>query len=290
MAFADKQGSQYGGKPIRLYEFRIGRYPTATSVGQIGYSEPLMHGDAVYRMNDSENSVTVSARVWPSLNVSDNGFRFSGQATADGYEVTLPADHVLARKFRGTPPSQTIALTVYDVHATDGALQAQVVWVGEVAQCRRPSVEKAVFQCVTIAAAFQRTGLRLAWEKNCPHMVYDSQCKLNIRDHSVARTITEIVSGTQIRLDSALDDSYLGGIISWTTAEQYSDSLGISAVAGMLVTVFGLTDKLIGITAVSCAKGCARTIAACTAFDNLNNYGGAPHMPERNPFDGQPLF
>jgi hypothetical protein len=42
---------------------------------------------------------------------------------------------------------------------------------------------------------------------------------------------------------------------------------------------------------ISAFPGCRRTIDDCVnKFNNLDNFGGFPHSPGRNPFDGQPVF
>jgi hypothetical protein len=43
--------------------------------------------------------------------------------------------------------------------------------------------------------------------------------------------------------------------------------------------------------AVTLYPGCDHTTTTCDGkFSNLNNYGGFPHIPTKNPFGGSPIF
>jgi len=42
---------------------------------------------------------------------------------------------------------------------------------------------------------------------------------------------------------------------------------------------------------VSAFPGCDKSIGICQAkFNNHQNYGGFPHTPTKNPFDGTPIY
>lgn len=303
MAFDTYETSQQDGRPVRLYEFKLGRY----AYGDAPEGEESLQGEAVWRYTSADR--TIEAAVgggpvvsWTPGNFSDNGISTSGSAAPTNFEVTGPAAADPAEKFRGSPPAQTMALAVYDVHFGDVAGETRVVWIGEIAEVRRPQPDTAVFIGVTLGAAFQRTGLRLSWSKGCPHMLYDQNCGLKINTFSTPTTIIGILSGTQIQVAAAFSNAlYAGGMVRWETADNYEETLMIESVSGNVVTLLGLTDKLDGVVNISITRGCARTVAACLAFDpddparpgettNILNYGGMPYMPEKNPFDGTPIF
>jgi len=54
-----------------------------------------------------------------------------------------------------------------------------------------------------------------------------------------------------------------------------------------------MVDSIEGVTegsTVTLWPGCARTMNAClNKFNNLDNYGGLPFLPSKNPFSGDAL-
>jgi uncharacterized phage protein (TIGR02218 family) len=297
MSFSALQDDLVEGKPVRLFEFKIGKYGFGLLPEDPGYDNPAQQGTTVYRYCDADSNISVAVGGgpevdWTGIPLNDKGITINGQAAGDVFELTLPISLPLAQRFRQMgPPSQTIALFVYEVHMSDSLLEAQPVWVGEVGEVNFPTADTAVFQCHTLAAAFQRTGLRLTWSKQCPHVLYDGQCRLKLVDFLVPVTVTAIVDGAVITLDTALDANiYPGGLLVWTNDDGYNETIGIESVSGFNVTVFGSTATLVGVTAASAARGCKRNPEACAELGNYDNYGGCPHIPEKSPFDGTPNF
>lgn len=64
----------------------------------------------------------------------------------------------------------------------------------------------------------------------------------------------------------------------------------ITAHSGNVLTlVDGIDDLAVG-SSVTLWPGCARTVNACAdKFANLDNYGGLPFLPAKNPFSGDAL-
>lgn len=276
MAFTDIEISNNEGKPFRLYTLRW--------------------GNTIWRYTNADR-----VREWPAgsgnnfqpIAISDGGVRQSG-SDQDDFRVTLPQSAAIVDKFRGTPPSETIWLTVRKQH--EGDAEAPAIYVGKVANVKRSEGRTtAEIRCIAISAAYKTNGLRIPWGRNCPYILYDFNCRADKELFKVVAEVTAI-SGVEVTVDAlgAWDEAqYIGGFLEWD-----ADGLGtlerraIEAPGGdRTFALLGRTDGLEVGQTLSLYIGCAHVTSACDGvFDNLANYGGFPHIPGKSPFDGTPVF
>lgn len=64
-------------------------------------------------------------------------------------------------------------------------------------------MNEATIICRTLLHSFLRTGLRLSWTRGCPHMLYDSECRVNPADFAHETEILAIESDGPITVASA---------------------------------------------------------------------------------------
>jgi uncharacterized phage protein (TIGR02218 family) len=154
---------------------------------------------------------------------------------------------------------------------------------------------EAQITCSMLAASFARGGLRYGWVKYCPHVLYAPlTCRVDKADFR-ADTFVTGVSGNRITsADFALFDDgwFSGGFIEFVPAtSNYTERRMVTKHAGDTLTLLGSAVGLVVGGAVTAYAGCARTVRACLdKFGNYDNYGGFPHQPGRNPYDGNPVF
>lgn len=276
MTYDAKELSDQDGQPVRLYEFR--------------------RGQAVYRYTSADTNITWNAQVWETRSggVTDDGIRQSGPAEEDLVVISCAWDNEIAVMFRGTPPSDQVAITIRRLHITDIDAEASVIWVGLVGSLRQPRIGFAELVCQSALNGFQNAGLRLAYSRSCPHMLYDSQCRVPKASFAVAATVTS-ATGVDIGVSGVgafADGWFSGGFVEWEidmlgTIERRAIDTHTGSVLSMLNSVDGLTVAL-GITLY---PGCFRNVTTCkTKFNNLPNYGGFPHLPGIDPFQLGALF
>lgn len=225
--------------------------------------------------------------------ISDNGVAQSASPTE--FEVTMPANLPIVNLFRGTPPAESVWLTAYRLHYDDPDSQAVAYFVGTIGNIKRKGLSKARAIGLPISATLRRTGLRLCYERACPHMLYDQDCKA---DKNLFKVAAEVLSktGTTITVDTLgayTGDQFEGGFIEWeATAEGTIDRRGIESYDGSLTfTLFGTSDRLEVGTEINMFLGCDLTTDTCQAtFNNLPNNGAFKFMPSKSPFDGNPVF
>lgn len=288
MAFLTLEKSTAEGSPVQLYEFQ------RTSGGT----------DYFWRYNSSDRDLTYSGNLHKASAISDDGVRLSGEAASTEFIVTMPITEDFCEQFRlsGTVPSDTIYLRVRRAHAADigdldGAVptvnEARVTWVGTVNGVAQLDDIKAKVTCAMLAASFRRGGLRYGYSRNCPHILYGAQCTLNAEDFKATGAV-DTVDGTQISgttFDGFPDGDFTGGYIEYDLPSGMVERRMIISHIGANLVLLGFPAGLLAGDTISAFKGCDRIVKTCdTKFNNLLNFGGFPHTPGRNPFDGNPVF
>lgn len=273
MAYSDTEISTQDGNALSLYHLRWGqthwRYTNADR--------------AIDRLEESV-VVTYEPRA-----VSDDGM-VQGGSTANDFTMSAPSDLPIVALFRGTPPSETIRLVVRRMHL--GEDETPIYWIGTVSNVKRgssPAEAEIVGQ--PLAASFRRTGLRLCWTKECPHFLYDTQCRVDPEAY-VVPAVVQVLTGNTLTLDTVggkPDDWFKGGFVTWI-ADLDSGTIErrmVEQQTGTLLTIFGLTDRLAVGQQVKAYPGCNRTPDVCESkYDNIPNYGGFQYMPGESPFEG----
>ncbi|MDR2626299.1 MAG: phage BR0599 family protein [Zoogloeaceae bacterium] len=270
MTYTESENSLADGQPCRLYLFTRGTERWA------------------YCNTNADR--TLGGVEYRAIPIEDDGIRLTGQTSADQLVVTCPDDLPLIKKFRGIAPSDDIWLTIRDTHQNlpDAADSAAVVWVGTLRMVRRPEPGKAEIVCNSLSASMNNDGLRLSYERNCPHSLYDGNCRANMGSFKADGVITAL-DGATVTLGQ-LPQLYAGGIIEWRDG-MATERRGIEAQAGDVLTILGGTDGLEAGMTVTIYPGCDQTSATCDArFSNILNYGGFRHLPGKSPFDGDPIY
>jgi uncharacterized phage protein (TIGR02218 family) len=273
MAFSLFEIGNSSGRPIFLYE--------------------MVWGTTAWRYTSADRVITHGGFNWEPVAISDDGVVQGANAVE--FTVNIPANLPIVSLFRSTPPAEPITLRCLRYHKDDPDAQAITYWKGTVGNVKRSGIAKAVI--FGLPTTLRRTGLRLCWERGCPHMLYDQDCKADMNAFKVATAITAL-TGTTITvatLGAWAGPQFAGGFIRWEpagfTAGTY-ERRGIESFAGgTTFNLFGSTDRLLVGTAVNLHLGCDLTPQTCDGtFDNLPNYGGFSFMPGKSPFDGTPVF
>lgn len=272
MAYDLIETSQELGRPIYLYRFIL--------------------GTSLWRYTSADEDVVFDGHNWQAVPISDEGIGQTGEAATDALRITADASIGPVLAFRNNPPSNTIQVTIFRAH--EGDLSNFITaYVGEVTEVDTPTPNSASITCETLSATMRRAGLRLGWQRTCPYALYDPlTCKVEKGLYGVAGTIGAI-SGFTINVAALAAypaGRFAGGFIEWVDPIRGTERRMIESQLGGALTIFGTTEDLeIGMP-LTIYPGCARTMDACTDFDNLPNYGGYPHMPGKSPFDGDPVF
>lgn len=290
MPFASYEQSTYSGQPVQLYEF-------LRSSGGVDY---------YWRYCTADRDLTYLGALYKATAISDEGVKLSGEAAASEFKITLPVFEQFCIDFRlgGAPPSDTIFVRVYRCHAVDiSGLDtddpvvgiANLMWVGTVDGLTQVGDIEATITCSMLATSFKRGGLRYAYIRNCPHVLYAPlTCKADKAGFRADTYLTSVTNNKIVSPDFALfaDGWFDGGYIEYVVwPSNYLERRMVTRHAGDTLVLLGTVGGLRVGDLVTAYAGCARTVRACIdKFGNYDNYGGFPHLPGRNPYDGNPVF
>lgn len=264
MSYAGREQSDYSGHPLELYRFAM--------------------GSRLWLYTSADHEVAYESEVYQPCFIKRGGFARGGDARKSTLEIEVAASNELVLLFRTGWLSGLMVVTVYRHHYEDADFS--VLWKGRITRCRWAG-SVATLTSESVFTLFQRAGLRRMYQVGCPHVLYGPACGLLASEWSVAATVSA-VTGTTITVNdiSGYGDGYfLGGMI------QAGDELRlITAHSGGDLSLVDTVDTLAIGDAVTLWPGCPRTISACRdKFDNLDNYGGLPFLPSKNPFSGDAL-
>lgn len=271
MGFSETEQSNYGGKPVALYDFALGDYH--------------------WRYAAAEDDPVVEEATYTGVPISDSGVIQSGDVQNDSFVVSISAEAEFLDLYIATPPSDPVYLVCRRWHRGD--TDSTVSWVGTVKAVSRVDQTTFTITCKVATASLDRLGLRLAWGRNCPHALYDRLCTVNKATYAVTGTISALTGGslTVAALSAKADGWFSGGFIEFVRFEDVVERRGVEDHTGSVVTMLGATDGLEVGMSVTAYPGCDRTVSTCAnKFSNSANYGGFPHMPGVSPFDGKPVF
>lgn len=274
MAFNLFEIGNHSGRPVSLYE--------------------LTWGTTIWRYTSADRDVMFGGNSWTAVAISDDGVTQGGSAS--DFTVTCPVNLPVVDLFRSTPPAESIWLRCYRYHKDDPDSESIVYFVGTIGNVKR-SIGQATIFGLPLGSTLRRTGLRLCWERNCPHMLYDQDCKADKTAFDNATTVSSL-TGTTITvagLGGYAGAQYNGGFIEWTPVGATAGTIerrGIEAwTGGNTFRLFGTTDRLAAAMNITMYLGCDLTPETCDGtFDNLPNHGGFKFMPGKSPFDGDQVF
>lgn len=271
MSYDTAERSNYDAEPVALYSFQIG--PNG------------------WNYINAEEPETLMGVVYQPLAVSDNGQSMSGEMSADDFTVTIAKEAAFLTLFRSTPPSAEITLTVR--HWNRGEPDSPIVGTYLVRSAKRSDDVSWEVVCRAYTASLNRNGLRLGYGRGCPHALYDQNCMVDPNEHKFVGAVATFTgtSFTVANIVGQVENYFAGGYFEWEWIPGVIERRAIETSNGALINVLGTTDGLAIGTQVSIFPGCDRTTAMCNGrFANILNYGGFPHMPGKNPFDGTPVF
>jgi hypothetical protein len=281
MTFGVFEASTENGRPIEFYTFVL--------------------GVAVWRYTTAQTDQTVGADVYTAAVIVSPNVQQSGEPSTDALGIECPSWIAPAQLFMTSPPTAPIQVTISYKHIGDD--QVVIGYTGEITQVNFPMPGKALITCESLGSSLSREGLRLGWQRSCPYALYDPvTCKV---DKTAWKTdfVTLAISGFTIGVELATvraDGYYNGGFIEWIHPIRGIEYVMIDTHSAVPSPVLGEPNAFFLLFASPgelfegapgmAYPGCGFTPESCQGFSNYDNYGGAPDMPGKSPFDGNPVF
>lgn len=214
-------------------------------------------------------------------------------------EVELDIFDDLAQDLLTSFTEKVLSLTLFiKTDAVTG-----VAWKGRLTDVK-PTKTKLKLSFENIFTSMRRPGLRARYQKPCRHLLYGRGCGLDPEAFATAGRVLAI-SGTFVTVAEAAlqpDGYYLGGMLRGNDGilgyiiSHSGSIIGLqrpidSLTADFAISGYGLNyGNLYGGLEAKLYPGCDRLRQTCeTKFNNLDNYGGFPWIPSRNPMDGSSI-
>lgn len=270
MTYATYENSVQLGTPVELYEFTQGvqqwRYIS-------GATELLRLG-----------------RTYTPSSIKRDRLKQSTDVLKNGIKISLPRTDAFASQFLGFPPEEVTTVTIMRGHWGDPDLDYQVHWKGRITSAKANG-STIDLECEPIYSSLRRPGLRARFELNCRHVLYGRGCSLNREAFRHDGTVVSFSNGgLSVEVSGVngffADGHFTGGI---ALAADGASRFITGHTAGT-VTLSRPIQGLVGGQAFTVFPGCDHLKATCLAkFNNLDNFGGFPWIPSKNPFGGSSI-
>lgn len=239
---------------------------------------------AQFYLTPHEFDVDLDGNLYASLSIERNELALGAEAAKSALDLKLPPDcdlvrHLLATSLTGDTTSVTLRIGRRDTWGDYWWLSG-TRWMGRVLGVEVAD-DVARVRCESAQVSLKRIGLRRLYSRKCSHVLYSSACGAS---PMTASAFVLEVYGRSVELN--------GGVSGWVSG---------GLAGGWLQTPDGARHMIIGDygsgvellypaalepgTEVLLTVGCDHSTATCqTRFDNLDNYGGFPAIPSKNPF------
>ena len=266
MSYVGNETSLESGAPVELYQFT--------------------QGLQTWRYTSSASPVTYQSFVFKPSSISRDRVKQTGDVFKDSLKIELPRGDAFANQFLGFAPDTVTGVTIFRGHAGDSEFIPY--WRGRVAAASADG-NKITIDCESIFSSIRRPGLRARYELTCRHALYSPRCTIN-RDLFMTPGVAITVSGVTVEVAAAagLPNGYFtAGILRGPDdATRF-----IVSHVGSVLTLQRPMYTLAGGDSVRLYPGCDKLMSTCSGkFNNLDNYGGFPWVPARNPYDGRSII
>lgn len=270
MTFGGIEESRFDGSPVHLYFIRFGDAV-----------------DAFYAFTDADDDIVFNGITFVKEAINRQDIEASGGTDRQTLNVEIPFTSRLAELYHVFPPSQVVNLTIWQGHVEDTTQDFLVVWTGRILQVELEGNSAKVI-AEPLRSTLARPGLRRNYQYQCPHVLYGSKCKA-IRAVATVNPTVVSVSGSKVVLPAGWNsqpaEKYLNGSFGWVDPAGNTQMRAVIGFDGP--NTLRLNGQAIGLVpgaTVEITFGCNRTMDDClNLHNNINNFGGFPWIPTKNP-------
>ncbi len=270
MTFDSRERSADQGRPIELFTFA--------------------RDYQIWRYTSADRDIIIDGATFSAKSISRSDIDSTPEIARSGIKILAPRDLEVADLYRISPPTLTVNLIVQQVH--DGENDVVTIWTGRISNVNFIGLA-AEITCDPVFTAVRRVGLRRLYQRQCPHVLYGSACRVQretVRTDGVANAISGLTIDSSEA--SALDDGWFaGGYVEYEVELGIAERRFITDHTGTTITLSARPVGLVVGQLIKLYPGCDHTTTACVEkFDNILNYGGFPYFTRKNPFGGDPIF
>ncbi len=202
------------------------------------------------------------------------------EAAKSALELKLPPDHALVRHLlQATLTGEATAVRLRIVQREYWWLSG-TRWMGCVLGVEVAD-DAARIRCESAQVSLKRIGLRRLYSRACSHVLYSAAC--GAKPIAAWATVVQVL-GRSVEFDGGVPAAVAGTLAGgWLETDAGARHMIVSESTVGVELLYPVAIE-VG-TGVQLTAGCDHSTSTCQSrFDNLDNYGGFPFIPTKNPF------
>lgn len=268
MTYSVYEDSLETGTPIELYEF--------------------VQGLKRWNFVSGATEIIKSAQKFEPSSVKRDRVKQTTDTFKDSIKLVFSRDDAFASQYIAFAPEDVTTVTIYRGHYGDPDAQFIVYWKGRVVGAKTSGNQIEV-QCESVFTSIKRPGLRARFEYGCRRTLYLKGCNVNRELYKHEGAVLSIAGELVVTVAGAAskpDGYYTGGMI----IAPDGGTRFLTAHTGDIVTMARPMASLVGGQTVAIYPGCDHLKETCkNKFNNLDNFGGFPWIPAKNPYSGSSI-
>jgi hypothetical protein len=264
MTYATYDLSVDSGSPLELYRF--------------------VYNDTVYRYCTLDGGVpffTLNGEIYYAASLDHPNYEQSEDIQKTTQDLKVRSNLPVAELFFLGPPEGVISVTIMRLHLTDADFNYVVSYKGRVTNCSFDG-DDATLHCEPIFSSLRRPGLRMVYETQCVHGLFQQGCNLIRDDWKVLGSVLD-VDGLSVVVQQAADkpDGWFKGgtIVIGDVRRMIMDHVGVT-----LTVMHAVRTDVIGKDCIL-YPGCDHTLTMCAIkYNNAVNGMIFAWLPQTNPF------
>lgn len=237
-----------------------------------------------FYLTPHEFDVEIGGRHYEQCPLERSALALGAEAAKSALEVKLPPDHALVRHLlqatlTGEATAVRLAVARRDAWGDYWWLSG-TRWMGRVLGVEVAD-DAARIRCESAQVSLKRIGLRRLYSRACSHVLYSAAC--GAKPIAAWATVVQVL-GRSVEFDGGVPAAVAGTLAGgWLETDAGARHMIVSESTVGVELLYPVAIE-VG-TVVKLTAGCDHSTSTCQSrFDNLDNYGGFPFIPTKNPF------
>ena len=243
-----------------------------------------------WAFTSSDSDILFDGRTYQAVLIKRGNINLNANSLKTQLELETAIDNSFAVNYRNGPIERPVQLTIYRRH-NYSPTDFITYWNGFV-RAVKFNPKRASIIAGLRTTSLKRLGLMLKYQRTCGLALYSTRCGISKADSDffVTGSVLTIngVTITATEFGTEADGWFLGG--SFRTND-FSMNQKIVFHGGTTIRVSRAVSSLEVGDSFTARAGCDWSRATCrNKFANELNYGGFPHLPDKNPFEGDAIL
>jgi hypothetical protein len=259
----------------------------------------FVEGPLVFTQTSVGAPVSYNGETYDPQPLARSQVESKNEMSRASIDIRTSLNNPLALRYLSQPVDRVVTLAIFK--QVDGV--TNIFWRGRLGAVKATDREVALtFE--SVFTSLRRPGLRARYQRGCRYALYGHGCALDPENFRMSVLMTGFSGTTLFVSDTSAEPNnrFQGGMVrSPEGTLRYVMSSVVNQVTlarsfDSLITTFlnrgygqSYGNSYGGYVELGLYPGCAHDMTACQSFNNLDNYGGFPWIPLKNPFGGSSI-